>query len=197
MRVLLIAAVGAFALAGAACSESRADAETPAPVGSEPAGGVAAAVQAAALRAATTPRDDRADAEAFVRRLYASYSDDPQSRPQVDQGLDSVWSRRMAGLIRRDTELAAGDMPYLDADPICNCQDWENLSVQSVALEPTPDGAMIATVRFVNGGEETTTVLRLVREAAGWRVDDVINPYGYPGLAEALAESNRRLEAGR
>lgn len=194
MRLSLpVVAAGACVLA-AACSESRADVEAPPP---EPARGVAAAVQAAALRAATTPRDDGADAEAFVRRLYASYSDDPQSRPQVDQGLDSVWSRRMAGLIRRDTELAAGDMPYLDADPICNCQDWENLSVRAVTLEPPPDGALVATVRFVNGGEETTTVLRLVREAAGWRVDDVINPYGYPGLAEAIAESNRRLEAGR
>lgn len=196
MRVLLIAAVGACALVGAACSESRADAETPA-VAAEPAGGVAAAVQAAALRAATTPRDDRADAEAFVRRLYASYADDPDARPMVDLGLEYVWSRRMAGLIRRDGELAVGDPPYLDADPICDCQDWERLSVRSVALEPTPDGAMIATVRFVNGGQETMRKLRLVREAVGWRVDDVINLYGYPGLAEALAESNRRLETGR
>lgn len=135
------------------------------------------------------------EADAFVRALYASYSDSDDADPWSGA---QVWSRRMNALIERDRALAAdGDLPYLDADPICNCQDWENLSVRSVALSPVrADGSVEATVRFINAREDQTSLLKLVREAEGWRVDDVMNP-GYPSLADNLAASNARLEAGK
>lgn len=133
-------------------------------------------------------------AEAYVRALYAGYSEDDAGAPWSGR---RVWSRRMDALVRRDQELATEDPPYLDADPICNCQDWENLTVRSVALSPVrADGTVEATVRFVNAGEDQTALLKLVREVDGWRVDDVMNP-GYPSLAENLAASNARIETGR
>lgn len=134
-------------------------------------------------------------AEAFVRALYASYSEAEDANPWSGP---RVWSKRMDALVRRDAELAPdGDLPYLDADPICSCQDWERLSVRSVALSPVrADGSVEATVRFVNAGEDNTALLKLVRETDGWRVDDVMNP-GYPSLADNLVESNARIEAGR
>lgn len=140
------------------------------------------------------PQASADGAEAFVRALYATYADGGDANPWSGA---RVWSRRMHALVRRDAELAVDDLPYLDADPICNCQDWENLTVRSVALSPVrADGSVEATVRFVNAGEDTTALLKLVREADGWRVDDVMNP-GYPSLAENLAESNARIEAGK
>lgn len=141
-----------------------------------------------------SPQASSAGAESFVRALYASYAEGDDAHPWSGA---RVWSRRMHGLVQRDAELADGDLPYLDADPICSCQDWESLTVRSVALSPVrSDGSVEATVRFVNAGEDNTALLRLVREAEGWRVDDVMNP-GYPSLAENLAESNARIEAGR
>lgn len=140
------------------------------------------------------PQASNSGAESFVRALYGSYADGDDADPWSGE---QVWSRRMHGLVRRDAELADGDLPWLDADPICNCQDWEHLTVRSVALSPVrPDGSVEATVRFVNAGEDNTALLKLVREAGGWRVDDVMNP-GYPSLADNLAESNARIEAGR
>ena len=136
-------------------------------------------------------------AEAFVRAVYASYSADEDATPPMVQGLTSVWSDRMNALIRRDQELATEDLPYLDADPICNCQDWENLAVRSVRIERDRGVAgRRATVRFVNAGREETTVLRLTGGPGNWRIDDVLNEGDHPSLAEALAESNRRVEAG-
>lgn len=145
--------------------------------------------------AIAAPQASADGAEAFVRALYASYSEAEDANPWSGP---RVWSRRMDALVRRDAELAPdGDLPYLDADPICSCQDWENLTVRSVALSPVrADGSVEATVRFVNAGEDNTALLKLVREAGGWRVDDVMNP-GYPSLADNLAASNARLEAGQ
>ncbi|MFN4091574.1 MAG: DUF3828 domain-containing protein [Brevundimonas sp.] len=137
-------------------------------------------------------------AREFVEGVYASYQDD-QPWPIDDTRLDAVWSPRMAALIRRDRELADGELPYLDADPICSCQDFENLTVQSVRIAPPVDerGSRSALVRFTNAGEQVTVVLSLVGNPnSGWLIDDVVNQDGYPGLAEALAASNASIEAG-
>lgn len=170
MRLLLISL--ALLAATPACAEPQ-----PAP-----------AVQASGdLRTASSP-------EPFIRALYASYSDADDANPWAG---DAVWSRRMAALVRRDQELAGEELPYLDADPICSCQDWGRVSVQSVVLRvATMQGAIDATVRFVNLGVTETTILRMVREESGWRVDDIVNADGYPGLADQLAQSNARIEAG-
>jgi hypothetical protein len=145
-----------------------------------------------------TAQEGSEGAEAFVRSVFASYVDDDDSAgPLADGRLDRVWSARMAGLIRRDRALATDDPPYLDADPLCQCQDWGRLTVQSVRLGRTEDPGPTATVTFTNLGERTTTVVRLSGNPnAGWRIDDVLSPGG-PGLAERLAASNRRIEQGR
>lgn len=146
---------------------------------------------------ATTASAQRGDegAENFVRAVYASYSTEDDAHPPSLPGLDSVWSDRMSALIQRDQELATEDLPYLDADPICNCQDWETLTVQSVGLVQDPRG-QIATVAFTRAGEATTVALLLSGDPiSGWRIDDVLNP-GYPSLADELAASNARIEAG-
>ncbi len=166
----------------------------------EPAPGAAGAEAEpmAGHRAGTVAMQEGSEgAEAFVRAVYASYSTDDDAAPPMVRGLATVWSDRMNALIRRDQELATEDLPYLDADPICNCQDWENLSVRSVRIERDPGLAgRRATVRFVNAGQEETTVLRLTGGPGNWRIDDVLNESDHPGLAAALAESNRRIEAG-
>lgn len=138
-------------------------------------------------------------AELFVRSVYASYQDD-QPWPIDDTRLDAVWTPRMATLIRRDRELSNGDLPYLDADPICSCQDFENLTVRHVEIyqdRARPGVSRMARVEFVNAGEDVTVVLALAGNPnQGWRIADVVNQDGYPGLAENLAASNARIEAG-
>ena len=137
-------------------------------------------------------------ARAFVQAVYASYSADPDATPPMAGASHDIWSDRMSALIARDQELANGDLPYLDADPICNCQDWENLTVQDVQISQPRDGGggRLARVLFTNAGAQETVVLRLSGDPIqGWKIDDILNE-GYPSLAEALAASNRQIEAG-
>lgn len=141
----------------------------------------------------------RADgtAEVFVRGIYAGYAAaEAADAPPPEKTLPPIWSRRMAALMDRDIALAGDDLPFLDADPICNCQDWEGIAVLSVRTRAMGRGRTEAVVRFVNGGEAQTGRFVLIREDGGWRIDDVLNP-PYRGLAALLAESNRRVEAGR
>lgn len=137
-------------------------------------------------------------AEHFVRVVYGFYQDD-HPWPIDDTRLDEVWTPRMAALIRRYRELSDGDLPYLDADPICSCQDFENLTVRHVQIYQPRDGGggRLARVEFTNAGDEVTVVLRLAGNPnQGWRIDDVINQDGYPSLAEAQRASNAGIEAG-
>ena len=152
---------------------------------------------ALALGGCTTAsaQEGREGAVRFMREVYASYQED-QPWPIDDQRLDAVWSPRMAALIRRDRELADGDLPYLDADPICQCQDFEDIQVLDARADWNADTRVVVTVRFVNGGEESTGYfLMLGNPVRGWLIDDVLNPDG-PSLAENLTASNARIEAG-
>lgn len=172
MRILLLTAALA-AMAGCAEAEGR----------GEPAATPAPAVQAGA------------EAEAFVRAVYGSYRDD-QPWPIDESRLDAVFSPSLAGLIRRDRALSGGELPYLDADPICNCQDFEGLRVLATEVDSDRHGRLLVRARFVNGGEETETTFQMVRGPdGGWRIDDVLNADG-PSLGQALEMSNRRIEQG-
>lgn len=145
----------------------------------------------------TAAQEGSEGAEAFMRAVFAAYVDDDEAAwPLGDAQLDSVWSGRMAGLIRRDRALSDGDLPYLDADPLCQCQDWGEFRVVSVRIRNASGAGRLAEVTFTNLGERETTLLELSGNPnSGWRIDDVLNP-GHPGLAAELMESNRRREAG-
>ena len=171
MRITLLAAM-LMAVAGCAEAEER------------PAG-PAAAVQ-----------EGSEGAEAFVRSVYASYRDE-EPWPIDEARLDEVFSPRMAGLIRRDRALADGELPYLDADPICSCQDFEDIRVLRARVSRDGEGRVVVTVRFVNGGEETTTAFRMAGNPnRGWRIDDILDAGDGSSLAGALEASNRRVEQG-
>lgn len=135
-------------------------------------------------------------AEAFVRSVYASYVED-EPWPIDEARLDEVFSARTAALIRRDRALAEDEPPYLDADPICNCQDFGDLRVLQTRADRNAMGRVVVTVRFEDFGQETTSqFLMSGGPDQGWRIDDILNPDGYASLAENLEASNARIEAG-
>jgi len=134
----------------------------------------------------------------FVRSVYGVYRADRPSSIDETQ-LDAVWSPRMAALIRRDRELEHGELSYLDADPLCNCRDYENLTVQHVQISQDRqrrDVVRMAKVEAIDGGRPVTVLLALTGgPIEGWRIDDVVSQNGRPSLAEALAASNASREA--
>ena len=127
---------------------------------------------------------DAASAKAFLTALYASYHGDG---PDIfGKQASKVFSPRLRGLIRRDRELAHGEVGALDGDPVCNCQDFE---IKDVSVEATLKGPGLAqaTAKFRNFGKPEVVRLDLVAGAGGWRIDN-IHEDGTPDLAAYLAK---------
>lgn len=148
--------------------------------------------------AATAPAQgqDAAGAEAFVRTLFAAYSDTPGST-----GPENQWSTGTQALLDADGEAAQG-VGYLGADPICDCQDWEKLRVTSLAVTPTGADSADAAVAFTmgDGAKTTNETLKLVREGGTWKVDDIVYGEGHslagePPLKQGVAASTAALRA--
>ena len=172
MRIQALATAAVLALTAAACSEQKsapAAAETAAP--------------ALTGRAAVYAAGEK-DAEAFVRALYARAAT-PQTTPDpaeatISPGRDPLYSRTLNALIGVDFREAAArnEVPYLNYDPICACQDADAFALKTVTM--TPDGPQAATaeVVFTNHGREHRQTLKLVKEGPMWRIADIIDEKG-------------------
>ncbi|HEY0052032.1 MAG TPA: DUF3828 domain-containing protein [Caulobacteraceae bacterium] len=134
-----------------------------------------------------------ATAEAFVRETYAAYGD-AAAAPRVARGEDPRFSARLRALFAEDARLADGEVGLIEADPICACQDHENLTLDTVAVTLAGPTAAGADVAFTNLGEPVRQTLRLVLEAGRWRIDDIVSTER-PSLVAALVEAN--AEAAR
>jgi len=163
-----------LAVAGlAACSQpDAADTEPPAVIAGSP-----------------TSLDEAAatDPESFVRALYARYSDpQPGGQAVAEPGQDPIFSARLNRLILADFVRAAGEVPNLNYDPVCDCQDGGPFRLDGTILRPTGPDAVDALATFTNAGERKAMTLRLVKEGGRWRIDDVV-PSDREPLSEHLA----------
>ncbi len=114
-------------------------------------------------------------AEAFVTAIYAQYvNGGPQGEPPVP-GQDPMFSRTMNALIGADVRAAKGEVPSLNYDPFCACQDQGDFVVRTQAVAQSDPNAAEANIAFTNMGEQTSLTLKLVREGPNWKVDDIID----------------------
>ena len=128
------------------------------------------------LSAALPARAQSADeARRFVAGLYGAYA---HSEPDyLGRQAQAVFSPRLLALIRRDARNApVGEVPTLDGDPICDCQDADGLKATWVGVDRISPGRAVvrAELKFPDGREVIT--LDLVSVHGRWRVDDIHSP---------------------
>lgn len=140
----------------------------------------------AALLAAAAPAETPG---AFLERLYAGYRDpdhDPLARPE------RVFAPALVAAIREDWRLSSEEVGYMDADPLCQCQDATGLRAAIGDVRPSARDRATAKVRISFGGSDRRDLrLKLVRTAAGWRILDIATA-DEPSLLAALQRFNRR-----
>lgn len=141
------------------------------------------ALALAAAAAAQAPETARH----FVERVYAGYRDpdfSPLKRPE------RVFAPALVAAIREEARLSRGEVGFMDADPLCDCQD--PASMRPTVTEATRTGPAAARVRVALrfGDEIRRVALNLVRTAAGWRIADVSDA-DEPSLLADLAAWNR------
>lgn len=143
----------------------------------------------ALLAALLAPAAPAETPRAFVERLYAGYRDpdyNPLARPK------RIFAPPLVAAIREDRRLSSDEVGYMDADPLCQCQDASGLSPQ--VGEVRRSGRSTATAHVLlslDGSERRELHLRLVRTPAGWRIADVVTA-DEPSLLGSLSRFNRR-----
>ena len=100
-------------------------------------------------------------------------------------GQEPIYGRMLNAMIGADFAKAAGEVPTLNYNPICDCQDSGGFTLVSVTVTSSDPQTAEAAVVFTNMGETKRQTLKLVKEGPMWRVSDVLVP-GRPALTEQL-----------
>lgn len=112
--------------------------------------------------------------ESFVRALYAVHVSGGPRDEVPPLGRDPIYSRMLNAAIITDFNLARGEVPTLNYDPVCACQDQGVFTLDALSVTLTDETNAEARVTFTNAGEPTSQTLKLVREGPMWRILDVI-----------------------
>jgi len=106
-------------------------------------------------------------AEAFLRNIYARYDAN-------GEGVEDPRSVLTAATYRK--VMAAGDpaLGVFESDPVCQCQDWDNIKITGIKITSADANSSNAEVRFRDvSGPSKTVRYRLRHDGSGWRVEDV------------------------
>lgn len=172
---LILASIAALAVT--ACSQGE-DAKAP-EVANAPSAAPTGSRDAVYAAAAEGP-------EPFVRALYAQYVNGGPQGETPAPGQDPIFSRMMNATIGADFRVANGEVPTLNYDLICACQDQGVFTLDNVVVGQTDANNATAAVVFSNAGQITVQTLVLVREGPNWKVDDILAADGTSTRAETL-----------
>jgi hypothetical protein len=114
-----------------------------------------------------------AAARAFLQAIYRSYGKG-RNGLRLDHP-ERYFEPVLAAAIRKDEREAdaRGDMNKMDADPFCDCQDFEGMSPATVGPVTVKGNRATATVRFAFGDDAHEVRFTLAWTRLGWRVYDM------------------------
>jgi hypothetical protein len=124
-------------------------------------------------------------AEAFVRGLYVKYT--PHGHPVAFSYPDAkpIVDAPMLEWLHQDQVKSKGEVGALDSDPVCQCQDWEHLKVNSVQSVSRGPGTATVEVSFEDGSGKDrwhqTVRYDLVQAGGAWKIHD-IHSHDLPSL---------------
>lgn len=193
-RAIALAALVALA----ACGKP---ANTPA---ASPAASTVASAAATPAPAPTAGSQDAADAKAFLEGLYANYAKAPTSADTsfspMGKDAKSVFDQSLIDLMAKDARLTGSDgVGFIDADWICNCQDYDKITATVTVQSATATTAK-AAADFKVFGDASHNAFDLVKENGAWRVHDVQQigtKDAQPSLRNGLEADIAQLQAAK
>ncbi|RZJ41526.1 MAG: DUF3828 domain-containing protein, partial [Brevundimonas sp.] len=172
MRPILILG---FAAALAACSQPEPEAKAP----SEPPAAALPPGRPAVYAAQTE------GPEPFVRAVYEMVAAGDADAPPP--GRDPIYDRTLNALIGEDFRKAGNEVPTLNYNPVCDCQDG-TVVLRNLSLTATGEDAYDAVVAFTVEGEAKTQTLKLEKEGGRfWKIADILVPGREPLTKQLLA----------
>ena len=112
--------------------------------------------------------------EQTIRQIYQRYTDGSTPTFFTQQA-----SARLNEAITLNTHLTPPDeVPWLNFDPVCACQDYDNLVLEKVTIvqkDAAHADAAVSFRPFKSNDFMTIQTIRLVAENNNWLIDDVIS----------------------
>jgi hypothetical protein len=135
-------------------------------------------IAAACLASVASPvaaAPDAASARAFVEKLYSRYPSKPNGMAFDPTGKNAseVFDPGMIAAFREDARLANGEVGFVDADPLCQCQDDDGLKSKVMSITMTGPNAADAVVNLQYPDATLALTLHLVPVNGAWRVYDL------------------------
>ena len=122
------------------------------------------------------PFKDTGSPDAFLRDLYERYNISLAAAPEV-QGRDdaALLDPELLALSRKEVKLANHEVGAFDADPICDCQDWDKVVVEKITVLDETRNSVTATVtvRLAPISPDTMFRYQLVRIDHRWRIHNI------------------------
>jgi Protein of unknown function (DUF3828) len=114
-----------------------------------------------------------AAARAFLQSIYRNYGKG-RNGIRLDHP-ERYFEPVLAAAMRKDQDEAEkrGDESKMDADPFCDCQDFEGMSPAVIGPVTVTGNRATATVRFAFGADRNEVHFTLVWTRLGWRVFDM------------------------
>ena len=112
-------------------------------------------------------------ARVFLDQIYAQYIGPGKGPQSLGKDAPELFAPELLALIREDQRNSQGEVGLLDHDPICSCQDFENLKVTKIKVTALGSNRAKAKVDFVNGGKKVEVGFLLIRKAGQWRILDI------------------------
>jgi hypothetical protein len=159
---------------------------------------VAAVMTLFSITAASThSQETTAKPESFVRRIYAPYAAN-NAYSSLGPHIADVFSPQIVSLIRADQKKTPkGYVGSLDFDPICQCQDYDELILNQLRVNRDGSGIAYADVELQllkSSSQVTRLRLQLIHLPEGWRVDDVEAAHT-PTLRSLLTRNKASVQA--
>ena len=129
--------------------------------------------------------------EAVVRTVYDAATG-RNAHNQVTTVDQLPLSQSLATLVQQAAAAAqANDEPFLDGDPVLDCQDCLPLSAVAVTTtSPPANGRAVVQARFTVAGDARVETWDMVETPQGWRADNIRSGDGYD-LRQSAAEEIR------
>ncbi len=139
---------------------------------------------------------DAVEAKAFLTSLYDHYGVNSDWSPLDDHAPD-WFDPSMVTLIQEGTRLNAGYVGAIEADPVCDCQDYGKLTADIKVLNVTPTTAKAGVVLTDSGVTPPATralAYDLIKIKGAWRIHDITGSRG-ESLRHRLIKSNADIKA--
>jgi len=134
----------------------------------------------AACSPAQAPTQSAQGPDAVVRAVYdAATQRNAQQQPTDINQLPLTDA--LLALVRQASDAAeANEEPFLDGDPVLDCQDCSPLSAITVTTtSPPANGRATVEARFTVAGDARVETWEMVETPQGWRADNIRGGDGY------------------